>query len=93
MTRRFEPLPTKKNVVTKESRKKSYFFSGHSGLVDKRTFFSDFDNFWTKRGIFLGKYFKKPIKVCEFSHRQLIHNTLIHLNNINIWICRHKHNI
>ena len=32
---------------------------------------------WTKRAIFLGKYFKKPVNDCEFSDRQLIHNTLI----------------
>ena len=34
-------------------------------------------NFWTKRAIILGKYFKKPVKDCEFSDRQLIHNKLI----------------
>ena len=32
-------------------------------------------NFWIKRAIFLGKYFKKSIKDCEFTDRQ--HNTLI----------------
>ena len=36
----------------------------------------DFDNFflqyfWTKRAVFLGKYFNKSVKDCEFSVRQL----------------------
>ena len=31
---------------------------------------TDFDNFCTKRAIFLRKYFKKPVKDCEFANQQ-----------------------
>ena len=45
--------------------------SGHRNGFKKKIL----HNFWTKRAIFLGKYFKKPVKYCEFDDRQ--HNTLI----------------
>ena len=50
------------------------------------------NNFWTEIAIFLGIYFKKPDKDCEFADRQ--HNALIHeYTNISIWIFHLKQNI
>ena len=70
------------------SGQKNLFFVGKKQKTDFDIFFN---NFCTKRAIFLGKYFKKSVKDCEFSVSQL--NAIHQYTNINIWICRLKQKI
>ena len=74
-------------VLVREATK-GYIFSGQSTKAFRiLTFFSP-TSFGLKEPYFLGKYFNKPVKYCEFANRQ--HNKLIY-TNINIWmICRLK---
>ena len=46
--------------------------------------------FSIKRAIILRKYFKKPVKYCEFADRQ--HDTIC-TSILNIWICHLRQNI
>ena len=73
-------------LLFRKPQKKLFFqWTVHQGLYPLPPYLAK----WTNRDIFLGKYFKKPVKDCEFSERQLIHIYA----NINIWICRLKQNI
>ena len=76
-TKAFSPTPP-----PRLGRQKNFFSFFFCVLKQPETDFDIFflHNFWIERAIFLGEYFKKRVKDCEFSDRQLYTqytNTLI----------------